>query len=57
MAEFEMCAPCAREYGDPADRRYFSQTNSCGSCGISLTLCDQDRRLLEVGPDKLFPQL
>ncbi|MGD9897133.1 MAG: acylphosphatase, partial [Candidatus Methylacidiphilaceae bacterium] len=29
MAPFRMCPACAREYGDPADRRFYSQTNSC----------------------------
>lgn len=36
MAEFIQCPVCAAEYGDPSDRRYFSQTNSCPTCGIQL---------------------
>lgn len=40
MHTFEMCPACQKEYGDVYDRRYFSQTNSCKTCGISLSLFD-----------------
>ena len=29
MAGFDQCVPCAEEYNNPLDRRYYSQTNSC----------------------------
>lgn len=38
MAAFQMCPTCQQEYDDPADRRYYSQTNSCAECGVALTL-------------------
>ena len=38
MDSFEMCHSCKHEYNEPTDRRYFSQTNSCADCGISLLL-------------------
>ncbi len=38
MAGFKMCPLCAREYQNPSDRRYYSQTNSCPDCSIHLTL-------------------
>ena len=38
MASFHMCSACQNEYDNPNDRRYYSQTNSCADCGISLSL-------------------
>lgn len=38
MDNFEMCSSCKNEYEMPTDRRYYSQTNSCPECGISLWL-------------------
>jgi hydrogenase maturation protein HypF len=36
MAAFEMCAECAREYADPADRRFHAQPVCCPTCGPQL---------------------
>ena len=33
MRAFRQCDECLREYGDPADRRYHSETNCCSACG------------------------
>ena len=33
-----MCEKCNEEYNNVADRRFFSQTNSCADCGIELSL-------------------
>ena len=33
MAGFAMCAPCAAEYHDPADRRFHAQPTCCPACG------------------------
>ena len=33
MARFEMCADCAAEYKDPADRRFHAQPIACYKCG------------------------
>ncbi|WP_420336626.1 carbamoyltransferase HypF [Roseibium sp.] len=38
MAAFEMCSDCAREYGDPADRRFHAQPIACANCGPRLWL-------------------
>lgn len=38
MQHFIQCETCLAEYQNPDDRRYFSQTNSCYTCGISLKL-------------------
>jgi hydrogenase maturation protein HypF len=40
MESFSMCPSCHEEYHDPADRRFYSQTNSCPDCGIKLHLED-----------------
>lgn len=42
MAPYIMCADCEAEYNNPLDGRYFSQTNSCEVCGISLEWFDPD---------------
>lgn len=36
MAPFEMCADCASEYADPADRRFHAQPVACATCGPQL---------------------
>lgn len=33
-----MCPDCAREYADPADRRFHAQPVACHTCGPTLTL-------------------
>ncbi len=33
MARFKMCPSCAREYSDPADRRFHAQPVACLKCG------------------------
>ena len=38
MARFAMCDACAREYADPADRRFHAQPTCCPACGPSLRL-------------------
>jgi len=48
MQPFLMCDACTREYHNPMDRRYFSQTNSCKACGIRLTLWNSDREKLPL---------
>lgn len=41
MKRFGMCPGCQREYRDPLDRRYYSQTNSCPTCAIALSLINK----------------
>ena len=38
MAPLPLCPACAREYRDPADRRFHAQTVACADCGPTLTL-------------------
>ncbi|EHQ29317.1 carbamoyltransferase HypF [Mucilaginibacter paludis] len=38
MSRFEPCKTCGHEYNSLTDRRFFSQSNSCTQCGISLIL-------------------
>lgn len=38
MASFQMCADCAHEYSDPADRRFHAQPVACAACGPHLSL-------------------
>ena len=40
MAGFGMCADCAAEYSDPADRRFHAQPVCCPACGPRLRLLD-----------------
>ncbi len=49
MAPFHQCTVCDQEYHDPNNRRYFSQTNSCPLCGISLFKTNGD----SVTPDEI----
>ena len=42
MAPFAMCAECAREYTDPADRRFHAQPVCCPNCGPALRYRDGD---------------
>ena len=47
MAPFTMCALCAREYDDPADRRFHAQPNACPDCGPRLQALGPDGSPLE----------
>src|SRR5262249_53722936 len=51
MAGFAMCNECAREYDDPADRRFHAQPLCCPACGPALRLIDGGGR--SVGRDPL----
>ncbi len=42
MAGFAMCAACATEYHDPADRRFHAQPVCCPACGPRLRLLAAD---------------
>jgi hydrogenase maturation protein HypF len=43
LAPFPFCPDCAREYADPADRRFHAETTCCPNCGPQLTLLDAAR--------------
>ena len=57
MAPFVMCEACAREYTNPADRRFHAEAIACRACGPQATLIrfdgapvpsDQDSTLDDV---------
>jgi hydrogenase maturation protein HypF len=50
MAGVAMCADCAREYQDPADRRFHAQPVCCPACGPVLRLLGRDGRALDGEP-------
>lgn len=41
MACFALCATCAREYANPADRRFHAQPIACPTCGPLIWYVDQ----------------
>lgn len=46
MRPFGMCEACYEEYESPVNRRFFSQTNSCPACAITLSLCDRSGKVI-----------
>lgn len=46
MSDFEICPSCHHEFENPENRRYYSQTNSCSVCGVTLSLLDNQGKLL-----------
>jgi hydrogenase maturation protein HypF len=40
MHSFKCCNVCQHEYATVLDRRYYSQTNSCPNCGVTISLTD-----------------
>lgn len=42
MSDYEQCWQCKKEYHNPLHRRYYSQTNSCDVCGISMHLYNKE---------------
>lgn len=57
MAEMEMCAECEREYEDPSNRRFFSQTNSCPKCAVKMRLVDNGGSVLGDSQDLIIPYI
>ncbi|WP_455168607.1 carbamoyltransferase HypF, partial [Aegicerativicinus sediminis] len=57
IAEFVMCKTCLTEYKDPSDRRFHSQTNTCGDCGISLQLLDSNEKNLNKSQQHIFESI
>lgn len=47
MAPFAMCPDCAREYNDPADRRFHAQPVACNHCGPRYTMLMPDGQTIE----------
>ena len=57
MAPFHMCPACEKEYETPSEWRFFSQTNSCPSCGMSMALYDSGSKLLQTGYEPCIAQV
>jgi hydrogenase maturation protein HypF len=49
MAGFPRCADCARDFADPANRRFQSETSACRACGprLSHPIADIQRALAQ----------
>ncbi len=45
MRSFTMCSDCKKEYENPLDRRYYSQTNSCPNCKVKMQLYENEQLL------------
>jgi len=43
-----MCKSCQKEYDNPIDRRYYSQTNSCPDCGIQIGVFDAQQQQINI---------
>lgn len=54
MAPYKMCVDCHHEYHNPADGRYFSQTNSCPDCAITMFMRDKTGKMLSAEPETIL---
>ncbi|MCO5725568.1 carbamoyltransferase HypF [Robiginitalea marina] len=57
MSAFTQCPACLAEYGDPEDRRFHSQTNSCPQCGIACWLADPKGNKIAQDAGSAFREL
>ncbi|MEM1124042.1 MAG: carbamoyltransferase HypF, partial [Bacteroidota bacterium] len=57
MDIFPMCSYCRREYENPLDRRYYSQTNSCYDCGILMQLFEGQNQVIDVSQNKIIAKI
>ncbi|MBT8209932.1 MAG: carbamoyltransferase HypF, partial [Eudoraea sp.] len=57
IVEFTMCEACEREYSDPLDRRFNSQTNSCAECGITIQLMTNQGVVEEHSETELYSRI
>lgn len=56
MHAFPMCPECQAEYNDPLNRRYYSQTNSCPACGITLQWYEPEQGVQNHSADECLTQ-
>jgi len=49
-----MCKRCNDEYNNVADRRFFSQTNSCADCGVELSIRVNNSSILSNDPETVL---
>ena len=57
MDAFQMCPTCYKEYENPLDRRYYSQTNSCLDCSIELTLFDANQSVIAKQAEEIVDRV
>ena len=57
METFPMCANCSAEYDDPADRRYYSQTNTCNQCAVPIQLFDNKQILISENHNEIIDMI
>jgi hydrogenase maturation protein HypF len=57
MQPFVQCEECSTEYNDPRNRRYYSQTNSCSSCGIEMQLLDNHGKVVSKNNNAMLSLL
>lgn len=55
MQAFDMCVACEQEYNSRTDRRYYSQTNSCPVCAVTMTLTDATGQVITADQDRVLP--
>ncbi len=56
MAKFGMCESCLEEYNNPLSRRYHAQPISCNSCGLTLSLWQQETKI-EIATNAIFSEV
>lgn len=57
MRPFGMCEQCREEYESPASRRFFSQTNSCPACAITLSLCEKSGKVITQRTEEIVSRV
>jgi len=57
MDFLEMCSRCNAEYNNPANRRHFSQTNSCPDCRVEMKLYDNRKNIIEEDQGKIISNI
>lgn len=54
MSYLQPCEACKKEYNDPGDVRFYSQTNSCPSCGVKMFWWNNQGSLLSHDQDEMI---
>lgn len=54
MAPFSMCPSCSSEYTDLNDRRFYSQTNSCKTCAVTMHLYASSGNEITHDTERIF---
>lgn len=57
MQAFAQCETCLAEYTHPFNRRYYSQTNSCSACGITMQVYDSNGKEVVCTQNEVVEQV